>query len=128
MRLLLDTHALLWWDAEPDQLTNSVRDLLIAENTVVLLSLASVWEMQIKLQTGKLNLRLPLSSLIAEQQQNIGLQILLIDLPHIYALESLPEVHRDPFDRIMIAQAIVEGLPFVSADSVLDGYAIQRIW
>ncbi|NEO81574.1 type II toxin-antitoxin system VapC family toxin [Moorena sp. SIO4G3] len=128
MKLLLDTHTLLWFDSEPNKLSSSCRQLLTNEDNLLLLSLASIWEIQIKSQIGRLNLRLPLSRLIVQQQQNIGLQILPISLYHVYALQSLPDVHRDPFDRIMVAQAMVENLPFVSIDSVLDGYPIQRIW
>lgn len=128
MKLLLDTHTFLWFDSEPNKLSSSCRKLLTNENNLLLLSLASIWEIQIKSQIGRLNLRLPLSRLIVQQQQNTGLQILPIALSHVYALQSLPDVHRDPFDRIMVAQAMVEKFPFVSIDSVLDGYPIQRIW
>jgi len=128
MRLLLDTHVFLWFDAEPARLSSACEELLKDESNSFLLSLASVWEMQIKSQTGKLVLRLPLSSLIAEQENNLGLQILPLTLSHVYALQSLPDIHRDPFDRIMIAQAVVENLPFVSGDSLLEGYPIRRLW
>jgi PIN domain nuclease of toxin-antitoxin system len=128
MRLLLDTHTLIWFDAEPDRLSDTSRGVLADENNVLLISIASIWEMQIKIQTGRLNLRSSLSVLISEQMQNAGLQILPIEPKHIYALKDLPDVHRDPFDRIMIAQAIVEDLGFVSADRVLSGYPVRQLW
>ena len=84
--------------------------------------------MQIKLHAGRLSLRLPLSGLIDEQIPNAGLEILPIEPQHIYELQNLLPIHWDPFDRIMIAQAIVEGLSFVSKDSVLAGYFIQYVW
>ncbi len=84
--------------------------------------------MQIKLQTGKLILHLPLPELVKSQQQNNDIQILPIDVSHIYALDSLPNHHRDPFDRILIAQAIVENIPLLSIDAVFDAYPIQRMW
>lgn len=75
------------------------------------------------MQLGK-----PLPQLIANQQMNNALELCLIDLPHVYALQNLPDIHRDPFDRIMIAQAMVEDLPIVGVDAVFDGYPVQRIW
>jgi PIN domain nuclease of toxin-antitoxin system len=75
-----------------------------------------------------LTLDLPLSTLVKDLQQNSDIQILDITLAHIYALENLPNEHRDPFDRIMIAQAMVEEMPFLSADKVFDLYPIERVW
>jgi PIN domain nuclease of toxin-antitoxin system len=99
---------------------------VMGRNTMT--SIASIWEIQIKLQTQKLTLDLPLSTLIRDLQQNSGIQILDITLAHIYALEDLPNEHRDPFDRITIAQAMVEEMPFLSADKVFDLYPIERVW
>ena len=128
MRLLLDTHTLIWWSTSSENLPERVLGLLEDPQNDLLLSIASVWEMQIKWQRGKLKLGKPLSELIANQQANNELKILPIALPHVFALQSLPDLHRDPFDRIMIAQTMVENLPFVSCDVVLDGYSIQRLW
>jgi PIN domain nuclease of toxin-antitoxin system len=91
-------------------------------------SIASVWEMQIKLQLGKLNLNSSLPVLIDNQQRVNNLQLLPIELVHIWGLTNLPNYHRDPFDRLLIAQAIVEQIPLVSIDSVFDNYPIQRLW
>jgi PIN domain nuclease of toxin-antitoxin system len=128
MRLLLDTHTFIWWATSAGNLPNQVLDRLEDSQNDLLLSIASVWEIQIKCQNGKLELDRPLSQLVVNQQTNNDLKMLSIALDHVYALQSLPSVHRDPFDRIMIAQAVVEDLPFVSADSLLDGYPIQRMW
>jgi PIN domain nuclease of toxin-antitoxin system len=128
MRLLLDTHTLIWFDSEPDRLSDICRSIMADNNNSLFLSIASIWEMQIKCQAGRLNLRLPLSRLIDEQAQNNGLEILPIKAQHVYELQNLPLVHNDPFDRIMIAQAIVENLLFVSKDSILGGYPVQHIW
>lgn len=84
--------------------------------------------MQIKLQTGKLTLNLPLPELIETERQANDLQILAIELPHIYALEGLPNHHRDPFDRVLVAQAIVENIPLVSIDAVFDAYPVNKLW
>ncbi len=94
----------------------------------LLLSLVSVWEMQIKIQLGKLQLQNPLPEILTTQQSINGSQMLPIHLNHIWALEGLPEHHRDPFDRLLIAQAIAVQRPIVSADSMFDRYPIQRGW
>lgn len=90
--------------------------------------MASFWELQIKSQLGKLNLSSSLPNFIETQQRVNNLEILPIELTHIYALEALPSHHRDPFDRILIAQAIVEKIPLLSVDSIFDVYPVQRIW
>jgi PIN domain nuclease of toxin-antitoxin system len=84
--------------------------------------------MQIKLQIGKLTLNLPLPQLIENQCQTNGLQLLSIETSHIYALNNLPPHHKDPFDRILIAQAIVEQIAILSIDEIFDNYPIQRLW
>jgi PIN domain nuclease of toxin-antitoxin system len=128
MRLLLDTHVLIWSTGNPEKLSERVRNLLLDTNNSWVVSIASVWELQIKCQLGKLNLSLPLPSLMESQQRINKLQILPIELSHIYALDGLPNHHRDPFDRIVIAQAIVEKIPVLSADTVFDAYPVQKIW
>lgn len=128
MNLLLDTHVLIWSTGNPEKLSENVRSLLLDTNNSWVVSIASVWELQIKYQLGKLNLSLPLPSLIETQQRVNKLRILPIELAHIYALDGLPNHHRDPFDRIVIAQAIVENIPLLSADTVFDAYPIQKIW
>jgi PIN domain nuclease of toxin-antitoxin system len=128
MRLLLDTHALIWWVSSSEQLPQKMLSLLEDAENSLFLSVASIWEMQIKCQNGKLELGKPLAQLISNQQVSNGLKILLVEPSHVYALQGLPDVHRDPFDRIMMAQAIVEDLGFVSADHVLSGYPVRSIW
>lgn len=128
MNFLLDTHTLIWSSISPSKLSERVRGLLEDADNCLFLSIASIWEMQIKLQTGKLILYLPLPELVKSQQQNNDVQILSIDVSHIYALDSLPNHHRDPFDRILIAQAMVENKHELSVDVVFDAYPIQRMW
>lgn len=128
MNLLLDTHVFIWLSLSPERLSERVTDLLMDETNLWFLSLVSVWEMQIKRQLGKLSLNLPLPELIASQQQTNGLQLLPIELNHIFALENLPQFHRDPFDRLLIAQAITEQIPLLSIDTVFDHYPVQRLW
>jgi PIN domain nuclease of toxin-antitoxin system len=127
MKLLLDTHLLIWWSSSPERLSTNVYNLITDPSNTFIFSIASVWEIQIKYQLGKLNLISPLPSLIETQQRVNKLRILPIELAHIYALDGLPNHHRDPFDRIVIAQAIVEKMPLLSADTVFDAYPIQKI-
>ena len=128
MKLLLDTHVLIWWTSSSEKLSESVYSLLSDSDNTLKFSIASIWEIQIKLQLGKLTLNSSLASLIENQQRVNNLQLLPIELVHIYALAGLPNHHRDPFDRILIAQAIVEKIPIVSIDSVFDAYPSERLW
>jgi PIN domain nuclease of toxin-antitoxin system len=128
MNLLLDSNILIWFTLTPDRLSAKVTQFIADKDNNLFISIASIWEIQIKLQIQKLTLDLPLSTLIKDLQEHSDIRILDITLPHIYALENLPNEHRDPFDRIMIAQAMVEGMPFVSADKVFDMYPIERVW
>ncbi|MEP0917881.1 type II toxin-antitoxin system VapC family toxin [Leptolyngbya sp. DQ-M1] len=128
MNLLLDSHVLIWLDIDPDSLSARVRELLTDESNTWVTSIVSVWEIQIKLQLGKLSLNLPFSELLENLRVTSGLQILPIELSHIWLLEGLPNHHRDPFDRLLIAQALSTQLPIVSADSMFDQYSIQRLW
>ena len=127
-RILLDTHTFIWLDLETIKLSIDCRNLLLDCENILLLSLASFWEMQIKYQLGKLTLRLPLPNLIAEQQQANNIQLLPIELNHIWTLDRLANHHRDPFDRLLIAQAIAEDVPILSDDGLFDLYSVERLW
>ena len=128
MNLLLDTHVFIWLSINLERLSEQAAVLLMDESNWWFLSIVSVWEIQIKRQLGKLTLNLPLQDLIANQQQTNGLQLLPIELDHIFMLENLPQFHRDPFDRLIIAQAITEQMSLLSIDSVFDQYPVRRIW
>jgi PIN domain nuclease of toxin-antitoxin system len=128
MKLLLDTHVLVWWSSSLERLSTNVYDLITDPTNTLMFSIASVWEIQIKYQLGKLNLSSQLPNLIESQQRINKLQILPIELSHIYALDGLPNHHRDPCDRIVIAQTIVENIPLLSVDTVFDAYPVQKIW
>jgi len=95
---------------------------------MVLLSVASVWEIQIKRQLGKLTLRMPLSDILKGQQETNGLLILPITLAHVLELDSLPAHHKDPFDRLIIAQARAEDAILVSGDSIFASYGVKLLW
>src|SRR5690349_15404624 len=104
MNLLLDTHTFIWWDSQPAQLSAQALALCQDVANTLFLSLVSVWEMHIKQQLGKLQFQQPLADLIAAQQESNGVHILPIRLEHIYAVGALPYHHKDPFDRLLIAQ------------------------
>ena len=127
MKYLLDTHTFIWIDNEPSRLSATALSILDDESNIIFLSLASVWEIQIKLQLGKLSLRAHLSEVIREQQAHY-IEILPITLPHILVLEHLPAHHRDPFDRLLIAQAQVEDIALLTHDAVFAKYPIRVIW
>jgi PIN domain nuclease of toxin-antitoxin system len=128
MKLLLDTHAFIWLDIAQNQLSSSARQALQDPENILYLSLASVWEMQLKTQLGKLQLNASLGDTLASQQQANAVQSLPIDLSHILALSNLPYHHQDPFDRLLIAQAQVETLTIVTNDPKIQLYNISYLW
>jgi len=127
MKLLLDTHTFLWWDSEPEKLSRRALELCQNPENMIVLSVASIWEMQIKIQLGKLKIKMPLAEMIEQQQQN-GIEILPVEASHIFAVESLPNYHKDPFDRLIVAQAIVEDAILVSADPLISQYPVTVEW
>lgn len=127
MKLLLDTHAFIWCDSEPEKLSRHARELCQDPENALILSVASIWEIQIKSQLGKLQLKMPLAEMIRQQQEN-GIEILSVEATHIFALDSLPNHHKDPFDRLLVAQALVEGAVLVSADPLVKQYSVKVEW
>ena len=127
MKLLLDTHAFIWWDSNPGQLSAPALAALRDPANEVWLSMASVWEMVIKAHLGKLTLRLPLADIVSQQQAN-GLRVLPVALAHALGVEGLPPIHKDPFDRILIAQTNAEGAELVSGDPVVRQYPVRVFW
>jgi PIN domain nuclease of toxin-antitoxin system len=128
MKLLLDTHTFLWWDGEPEKLSPKILAMCQDPANELILSVASLWEIQIKSRMGKIRLREPLRTLVEEQQRANGLGLLPVGAPHVFDLETLPPIHKDPFDRIIVAQARVEGLTLASRDTILNEYDVDLIW
>ena len=128
MKCLLDTHTFIWWDSKPDHLSDQVLQLLHEPSNAILLSVVSAWEMQIKSQLGKLQLQLPLAEIIAVQQQTNRMVILPVELEHVLTLDTLALHHRDPFDRLLIAQAITEGASLISRDEAFSQYPVDVVW
>lgn len=127
MTLILDTHVFIWWTLTPEKLSSTAIDL-INNNNQLLLSIASIWEMQIKITIGKLHFDESLSDIVISQRDINDVQILPVELEHIWQLDNLALHHKDPFDRMLIAQSITENLPIMSIDSVFAQYPIQIIW
>ena len=128
MKLLLDTHALLWFSLGDKQLSSTAQQLIEDVSNTKFVSPATYWEIAIKISIGKYALHESYESFFDRAIRQNGFLILPIEPYHTNALINLPFHHRDPFDRIMLAQAMVEGLHIVSADTILDTYPIQRLW
>ena len=127
MNGLLDTNNFIWSDGKQSLLSPQVRAFMEDRHNRLFLSIASVWEMQIKVQIGKLSFQNSLPEVIREQQEKNGIEILPVTLAHVYELSELPSHHRDPFDRIIIAQARVENLIVLSADEIFSQYPVQLL-
>jgi len=128
MQLLLDTHSFLWFIAGSKRLSDTARDLIADVNNPVFLSVASLWEIAIKNSLGKLTLSRPFEVLIPEQLKHNEIEILHIELAHLATLAKLPLHHRDPFDHLIIAQAMTEGLSLVGRDTAFGSYPVTMIW
>lgn len=128
MRVLVDTHTLIWFFQGDPRFSSRMRLLIEDENNGKLISIASVWEMSIKQSIGKLGFSLPIKAFIEQQLRLDDFDLLNINLDHIDVISTLPQHHRDPFDRLIIAQAMVEKIPILSADVAFDAYSIQRLW
>ena len=128
MKYLLDTHSLIWFFAGHPNLSNKVREIMEDDNHQKLISLVSVWEMGIKQSKGKFNLSLPLEDYINNNIKLEDFDSLPIKLNHVSLITSLPFHHNDPFDRLLIAQSIIENIPILSKDIAFDAYDVNRLW
>ena len=114
MKLLFDTHTFMWWHSEPDRIPRDSLTLLQNPNHELLLSIVSLWEMQIKIQLGKLTLRDDLELMLKTQQEQNNVTLVFITFLHILELKNLPLHHKDPFDRLLIAQSKVENATLIN--------------
>ena len=128
MKLLLDSHTFIWWDNDLGKLSPNVLALCQDPANTLLVSVASIWEMQIKLQLGKLTLPLSLSDMVTTQQRVNSIEVIPITLTHALTLDSLPWHHKDPFDRMLVAQANVEEAILLSKDTVFSLYSVTVQW
>ena len=128
MRILLDTHTLLWFYMGDVQLSSAARAAISDPGNDKLVSPASYWELAIKVSRGNYILMEPYDEFIQHALIDNGFAILPIEPRHTSALIALPYHHKDPFDRLLIAQGLVEAMPIVSTDPKLDLYSIKRLW
>jgi PIN domain nuclease of toxin-antitoxin system len=128
MRLLVDTHTLIWAVDDPTQLSATASSTLQNSANQLLLSAATVWEMSIKVGLGKLTLSSPYLDWMNNAIADLGLALVPITVEYADAQARLPWHHRDPFDRLLIAQSLTDGTPVVSSDPTLDTYGISRLW
>ena len=128
MNLLLDTQAFVWLDSDQGKLSQQARLACSDRQNALWLSVASAWEMQIKIALGKLRLSRSLAQIITDQQNTNGIQILPINLAHTLELQNLPPFHKDPFDRLLIAQTKYEGWKIISKDAEFKQYPVSVVW
>ncbi len=128
MRLLLDTHAFLWWVGANRELSRRARAAIGSGRNECFVSVATGWEIGIKVSLGSLKVEGALDRFLPEQLAANSFQPLPIELKHCARLAALPFHHRDPFDRILVAQALEEGLAVVTADPVFAKYGVKRVW
>ncbi|WP_414575974.1 type II toxin-antitoxin system VapC family toxin [Anabaena sp. CCY 9402-a] len=126
MRQLLDTHTFIWFIMGDPRITGNVRSQIEMNENI--LSIISVWEIAIKHRIGKLNLNSSFADFVEQQIIMTDIQLTTIKIDHVLAVSQLPLHHRDPFDRMLIAQAIAENIHILSADAIFDTYPIQRLW
>lgn len=128
MKALLDTHTFLWWNANEPQLSETVRAIIADGNNEIFLSAASAWEIAIKAALGRLSIPAPPEQYVADRLTLHHMQGLPIQLSHALRVYSLPEIHRDPFDRLLIAQSQMEKMPILTTDKNISSYDVEVIW
>jgi PIN domain nuclease of toxin-antitoxin system len=128
VRVLLDSHTLLWAAIEDDRLPPGVRDLIADVRTRVVVSVATTWELTLKAMAGRLVLPDSPADHFAEHIDEFGYELLPVHQRHVAALPELPAIHQDPFDRMLVAQALVEDLDLVSGDERIRRYPVRTIW
>lgn len=128
MKFITETHAFLWFITDSQQLSPKAKTLLESPESGRILSAASIWEIAIKTSPGKLLFKKPLEQFLPEQISLNYFQVLNITAEHALRVASLPMLHRDPFDRLIVAQAVAEQLPILSNDAALDAYGVSRPW
>ncbi|NIM96909.1 MAG: PIN domain-containing protein [candidate division Zixibacteria bacterium] len=128
MKALLDTHTFLWWINDSPKLSSRVREIISDGNNDLFLSAASGWEIAVKVQLGKLKLPDSPERFIPEQLRINNIKGLPIEMSHALQISTLPDHHRDPFDRVLVVQAQLEGLPILTADPLIAQYRLEVIW
>lgn len=128
MRVLVDTHTFIWDILDDPRSSRKARQILSSDTNELVFSLVSLWEIAIKIKTGKLNTIGSSVAYLRDEMAAYGMELLPIRYEHILQLESLPHHHGDPFDRLLIAQAAAESLPILTADEKFKQYGVKVIW
>ena len=128
MRLLLDTHTFLWVAIDSPSLSPTAKELFLDTKNKLYLSIASIWEMSIKYSLGKLTFHKPFEAFVLDMLQENAIQTLPIDFRHVTRVTSLAFHHRDPFDRLLISQALEEKISILGCDKLFDLYGVERFW
>jgi len=126
--VIVDTHVMLWWGSDPERLSSRARAAMTSRSRRLLWSIASTWEVAIKVRAGRLSLRVPLSDFLDDGLARTGAELLAVEQRHAIRVASLPLHHRDPFDRMLVAQAQVEDVPILSSDPKLRAYDVEVVW
>jgi PIN domain nuclease of toxin-antitoxin system len=128
MNALLDTHAFIWWVTDASQLSRNAKDFISDPDNQIFFSVASAWEIIIKVNTGKLNIPEEVGTYITSRVTDNRFKVLGIELAHVIQVAKLPDLHRDPFDRIILAQSQVMGIPIITIDRLIVQYDVAIIW
>jgi len=128
VKYLLDTHTLLWIVNDDPRLSKKSKQVYLNSENLILFSIASLWEIAIKISLKKLSIEEPLNEFIQIHIKGNDIKFLNIEVPHILLLENLPYHHRDPFDRLIVTQCIHEDITLLSSDKMFDLYPIKRVW
>jgi PIN domain nuclease of toxin-antitoxin system len=128
VKILLDTQVFLWLTLDSPLLSKKSKKLFLDEENDLFFSMASIWEIAIKTSLGKLTLHQSVENFILEQLAKNSIEILEIDFRHVVRVATLPFHHRDPFDRLLVSQALEEKIPILSSDKIFEKYAVKRLW
>jgi PIN domain nuclease of toxin-antitoxin system len=128
VRFLLDTHTFLWWITDDPQLSEAAREIIQNSDNELFLSVASAWEMAIKVRLGRLHLPDRPDRFVPDQLARNGIQALPIEMSHALYVGRLPSIHNDPFDRLIVAQSMLEKLPIITKDGVIAKYKVTVVW
>jgi PIN domain nuclease of toxin-antitoxin system len=128
MRALLDTHVFLWAALGVEQLSEHAHDLIEDKTNELLFSAASAYEIAVKVALGRLTLPEPVDLYVPSRIAAFGYEPLMVDVPHALRAAALPVVHRDPWDRLLVGQALIEGIPIITADPAIGQYGVETIW
>jgi len=128
VRALLDTHAFLWWTSGGSQISERARAVIEDPATTVLFSVAAAWEIAIKVARGRLELPQPPERYVPDRLRRHRMSVLDVGLSHALRAGALPDIHADPFDRLLVAQAQLEGIPILTADPLIGRYDVETIW